>query len=86
MLWCSIQYIVCFTNIAIVSAFVVKTLCLTNRQNSLDTKIKVLILLPFFTTLFTAAVAVYHLIKEAGQQECIYFGSWIAMFAIDFEN
>ena len=87
MLLCSIQYIVCFVNIAIVSAFCAKSLCCRSAQNTFGTKIKVLILLPFCTTLCTAALALHHLIMlDHHADQCIYFGSWMAMFSIDLEN
>ena len=43
-------------------------------------------MLPFFTTLFTASVAIYQMISSTGEEMCIFFGSWVAMFAIDLTN
>jgi len=42
-------------------------------------------MMPFITTLFTAGVAFYYLTQH-DMTQCIYFGSWVAMLAIDLEN
>ena len=41
--------------------------------------------MPFFTTLLTAAVAFYYMMAH-DINSCIYFGSWVAMLAIDLGN
>ena len=70
---------------AIVGAFVMSSLCCRARENRLTPKIKVLLLMPFLTTLLTGAVALYYLTMHDWDQ-CIYFGSTVAMLAIDLEN
>ena len=85
IVWCTLQYIVVFSNLAIVSAFCALSLCCRARENQFGNKIKVLILMPFFTTFFTAAIAFYYLMNH-DFSSCIIFGSWVAMFAIDLEN
>lgn len=85
MIWCELQYILVFSNLAIVSAFCAISLCCRAKENQFDTKIKVLIMMPFITTLFTAGVAFYYLTQH-DMTQCIYFGSWVAMLAIDLEN
>ena len=41
--------------------------------------------MPAFTSLFTAVMGTYYLINM-NEVECIYFGSWVAMLAIDLGN
>ena len=82
MIWCSLEYIIYFTNLAIMGTFCGYTLCCQARDNQFDTKIKVLILMPLFTTFFTAVIAFYYLMTMEAA-ECMYFGSWIALVVID---
>jgi NADH:ubiquinone oxidoreductase subunit 2 (subunit N) len=60
MISCVLQYILCFANLALVSAFCARQLCCRARQHQFETKIKILILMPLVTTLFTAGVALYY--------------------------
>ena len=85
MIWCWLQYIIGFTNLAIVTAFCTHFLCCLKKHHRFDTRIKILIVMPFFTALFTAGVAIYLLIINKGAQ-CILFGSFEAMMAIDLNN
>ena len=86
MLWCGIQYVVYFTNLAVVGAFCFHSLCRRVHLNQYSLKIKVLIMMLFISTLFTVSVVLYHFLENNSSFQCIYFGSLVAIFAIDLEN
>jgi len=85
MATCIAQYIICFVNVVVTGAYSTWQLCCRSREHQLETKFKLLIVMPFVTTMITASVAFYYLV-ERGHAECIYFGSWISMLSTDFEN
>ena len=85
MIWCALQYVACFTNVIVMAAFAVQSLFCRPRGQQFEMKIKVLIVMPFLATLLTACVAFYYLVLMERAQ-CIYFGSTVAMVAIDIEQ
>ena len=85
LVWCTLQYVICFTNMAVMGAFVLQSLCCRPKELKFDRGITVLILMPFLATFLTASVAFYYLM-QMNTAQCIYFGSTIAMFAVDIEQ
>ena len=82
---CYLEYIGVFLNFAFMLTFSTLKLCCRSGQKQLDSKIKVLILLPLGTSMFTASIALYYLLNNE-VAECIYYGSTVAMLAIDLDN
>ena len=85
MIWCVLQYIVFYANVVLVGTFCTYSLCCHSKENQYGCKIKAFILMPAFSSLFTAIVATYNF-AHMNRAECIYFGSWVAMLSIDLGN
>ena len=86
MIWCLLQYTLAILNVLVYASFCVYFLCCQPGYASYDTKIKALILMPLATSFLTAVVAIYYLVVTDGDAQCIYFGTPVAMYAIDFES
>lgn len=85
MIYCLLQYILIFANLLFVSSFCAYSLCCQPKGVQFGGRIKALILMPLFPTLFSSGVATYY-VYTMEEAECIFFGSEVAMLAIDVGN
>ena len=83
---CTIEYVLLFINLLILIVFSTVKLCCRKKHDQLETRIKVFILLPLLTAMFTASAALYYLFTNMGDNVCIYYGSVIGIIAIDLDN
>lgn len=85
MIFCLLQYILIFANLLFVGSFCAYSLCCQPKGVQFGRKVKALILMPLFPAVFTAGVATFYVFTK-DEAECIFFGSEVAMLAIDIGN